>query len=253
MKINIILASALLLFCFTGKAQVAINTDGSSAVASAMLDVKSTTKGILIPRMTATQRGAIASPAAGLMVYQTNAPIGYYYYNGAAWKQMMEAFPTSPVPPANALLTYDGTNWVAKSLLIGQAGGNTPVLNMQPYLTLNYCIALTGYFPVQNGLDPYIGEVELFGFNYAPVGWAYCNGQLLPIASYQALFSLLGVTYGGDGVTTFAVPDLRGRVAIHQGTGPGLSTRTIGQSGGTETVTLSVTQMPSHTHTITFQ
>ena len=98
---------------------------------------------------------------------------------------------------------------------------------------------------------PYIGEIRMFGFGTrgAPNGWQGCDGSLLAISEYDALFALIGTTYGGDGQTTFAVPDLRGRLPIHQGTGPGLSTYVIGQKAGTETVTVLSTQMPAHTHT----
>ena len=96
--------------------------------------------------------------------------------------------------------------------------------------------------------EPFIGQIQPFGFNFAPRGWALCDGQLLPISQNTALFSLLGTTYGGDGKTTFALPDLRGRLPMHQGRGPGLSTRKIGQKGGSETVTLNVAQMPAHDH-----
>jgi len=88
----------------------------------------------------------------------------------------------------------------------------------------------------------------MFGGNFSPRGWAYCDGQLLAIASNTALFSILGTTYGGDGRTTFALPDLRGRAPIHPGTGPGLSTYRLGQRGGNETTILNVTNMPSHSH-----
>ena len=90
----------------------------------------------------------------------------------------------------------------------------------------------------------------MFGGNFAPRGWAFCDGQILPINQNQALFSILGTTYGGDGRTTFGLPDLRGRVPIHQGTGPGLSQKRIGQRSGTETNILSVENLPSHSHTI---
>ena len=98
-------------------------------------------------------------------------------------------------------------------------------------------------------MEPFIAEVILFGGNFAPRGWAYCDGQLLAIAQYSALFSLLGTTYGGDGRTSFGLPDLRGRVAIGPRSGPGLSDYRLGQRGGVEQVTLNVTQMPSHNHT----
>lgn len=96
--------------------------------------------------------------------------------------------------------------------------------------------------------DPYLAEIRMFGGNFAPRGWALCNGQLLSIAQNTALFSLLGTTYGGDGKTTFALPDLRGRAPIHFGQGPGLTPRDLGESDGTETVTLLTTEMPAHTH-----
>ncbi len=97
----------------------------------------------------------------------------------------------------------------------------------------------------------YLGQIILFAGNFPPRSTAYCNGQLLAISQNQALFSLLGTTYGGDGRTTFALPDLRGRVPVHPGTGPGLSTRKLGQRSGGETETLTVLQMPSHNHLTT--
>lgn len=97
---------------------------------------------------------------------------------------------------------------------------------------------------------PYIGEIRMFGFGRTPNDWQACDGSLLPISQYDALFALIGTTYGGDGQTTFAVPDLRGRLPIHQGQGPGLSNYVIGQRAGTETVTLLSTQIPAHTHTL---
>ena len=99
--------------------------------------------------------------------------------------------------------------------------------------------------------EPFIGQIQPFAFHFAPRGWAKCDGQLLQISQHTALFSLLGTTYGGDGRTTFALPDLRGRVAIHHGQGPGLVDRKLGEDGGEETVTLSVAQMPRHTHQAT--
>ena len=98
--------------------------------------------------------------------------------------------------------------------------------------------------------NPYIGEIRLFAGNFAPVGFAFCNGQLLAISENSALFALIGTIYGGDGQTTFALPDLRGRLPMHQGTGPGLTTRVIGQQFGTETVTLTTAQIPAHSHPV---
>jgi microcystin-dependent protein len=98
--------------------------------------------------------------------------------------------------------------------------------------------------------DPFIGEIRMFCGNFAPNGWALCNGQLLSISQYQALFSILGTTFGGNGTTNFALPNLQGRVPIHWGQGQGLSPYNIGQTGGAETVGLSVAQMPAHNHQV---
>ena len=97
---------------------------------------------------------------------------------------------------------------------------------------------------------PFVGEIRMFGFSRVPNGWQACDGSLLPISEYEVLFTLIGTTYGGDGVSTFAVPDLRGRLPIHQGQGPGLNNSIIGQASGTESVTLISTQMPAHTHSV---
>ena len=99
-----------------------------------------------------------------------------------------------------------------------------------------------------NASEPFIGQIQYFGFNFAPRGWASCNGAILPISQNTALFSLLGTIYGGDGETTFGIPDMRGRVPIHFGQGPGLSPRTIGNKNGRETVMLTTNQIPSHNH-----
>ena len=99
-------------------------------------------------------------------------------------------------------------------------------------------------------VETFLGEIRMFAGNFAPTGWAFCQGQLLPIAQNQALFSLLGTTYGGDGRTSFALPDLRGRVPVGFGQGPGLSNRVIGDQFGSELVTLNINQMPSHNHTV---
>ena len=96
--------------------------------------------------------------------------------------------------------------------------------------------------------QPFVGEIRMFGGNFAPAGWMFCDGQLLPISENETLFQLIGTTYGGDGQSTFALPDLRGRLPLHMGTGSGLSNYQLAQSGGVETVTLTTQQLPIHTH-----
>lgn len=100
-------------------------------------------------------------------------------------------------------------------------------------------------------MEPFLGQIQPFGFNFPPQGWAFCNGQLLSIAQNSALFALLGTTYGGNGVQTFALPNLQGRSIVHPGQGPGLSFITQGEMGGTENVTITQNNMPAHTHTAT--
>jgi microcystin-dependent protein len=98
--------------------------------------------------------------------------------------------------------------------------------------------------------QPYVGQIIIFGGNFAPVGWMTCQGQLLPISEYETLFQLIGTTYGGDGQSTFALPDLQGRAPLHMGQGSGLSNYIIGQASGVETVTLTSQQIPTHNHTV---
>ena len=100
--------------------------------------------------------------------------------------------------------------------------------------------------------EPFLGQIQMFGFNFAPRGWSTCNGQILPIAQNTALFALLGTTFGGDGRTTFSLPDLRGRDAVHVGTGPGLPTVRWGQRGGTHTYNIAIANLPAHNHTVPY-
>jgi microcystin-dependent protein len=140
----------------------------------------------------------------------------------------------------------------------GITGAGDPLTSMQPYLGLNYLIALEGIFPSRyqdeetgfGGSDegPFVGEIGLFAGNFAPDGWAFAAGQLLSISQNTALFALLGTTYGGDGETTFALPDLRGRLGLGEGEGLGLTPWLLGQMDGAESLALTVAQMPSHTH-----
>jgi microcystin-dependent protein len=98
--------------------------------------------------------------------------------------------------------------------------------------------------------DPFVAEIRIFPFNFAPKGWAWCDGQLLPISQNTALFSLLGTTYGGDGKSNFALPDLQGRAPMHPGQGPGLSLHDLGETGGSETVSLLESEIPAHAHVL---
>jgi microcystin-dependent protein len=137
--------------------------------------------------------------------------------------------------------------------LTGITGLGIPQTNMQPTLAMNYIIALSGVYPLREEGnismdDPFIGEISLFAGNFAPQGWAFCDGQILPLAQNTALFSILGTYYGGDGRTTFALPDLRDRLAVGFGQGPGLSLWDLGQQDGTEINSLSISEMPAHTH-----
>lgn len=109
------------------------------------------------------------------------------------------------------------------------------------------CFAMVGTAQAEN---PYVGEIKSFGFNFCPRGWAALDGQLMPISSNDALYSLLGTQFGGDGVNSFGLPDMRGRVPLHNGSGPGLTPRRIGEKSGTETEVQTVATMPAHTHRV---
>ena len=100
--------------------------------------------------------------------------------------------------------------------------------------------------------DPFVAEIRIFPFNFAPKGWAWCDGQLLPLSQNTALFSLLGTTYGGNGKSNFALPNMQGSAPMHPGQGPGLSLHDLGESGGSETVTLLLSEMPAHSHAFNF-
>jgi microcystin-dependent protein len=99
-------------------------------------------------------------------------------------------------------------------------------------------------------MDPFVAEIRIFPFNFAPKGWAFCDGQILPLSQNTALFSLLGTTYGGDGKSNFALPNMQGNVPMHPGQGPGLSLHDLGETGGSETVTLIESEIPAHSHTM---
>jgi len=126
------------------------------------------------------------------------------------------------------VLTWTSPNWIAQQPTAHEAGTE------QPYQGINYIIALVGTYPTRNAFDPLIAEIIMFAGNFAPRGWAFCDGQLLSINTNQSLFSLLGTIYGGDGRTTFGLPDLRARVAVHPGTVPGLLQIGLGDKGGTQ-------------------
>jgi microcystin-dependent protein len=133
----------------------------------------------------------------------------------------------------------DITKWV---------GGTAILAATANVFTSNKTNAAADPNSIQAEAQPYIGSIDMVGFNFAPVGWALCSGQLLSISEYETLFQLIGTTYGGDGQTTFGLPNFQGRMPVHKGQGSGLSSLTIGEMGGTESVTLNVNQIPSHNH-----
>ncbi len=238
-----------LLSVFISKAQVGLGTNSPNA--RAMLDIRSTTRGVLPPRMTPAQRTTLAASLTkterGLMV--ADSVTGrQYYWDSAKWTHITppvklpltlisDSIAINPGTANGDLVSWDGVNWINKQP--APVHFTHTVYKMQPFLVLNYCIALNGIFPSRNGIDPFLAEIAIYSFNFPPRYWAYCDGQLLPIGQNTGLFSLLGTTYGGNGQTTFALPDLRGRTAMHFGQGPGLTPRDLGEKSGTETQTIS--------------
>jgi microcystin-dependent protein len=221
----------------------------------AVLDIHSDSKGVLFPRLTAAQQttlaGSLGTGEKGMLI--TDAATGHLVvWTGSAWTIPAANLTITALAPLSIdtnhirinpgtnsgdLLTWDGNNWVNTQPAVQHF--NISVDNHQPFVVINYVIGLFGIYPSQNdATEPYLGEIYMMGCNFAPTGFALCDGQLLPIAQYDALFNLLGTTYGGDGQTTFALPNLQSRVPMHQGNN-GTSNYVIGQTGGSETMTFS--------------
>jgi microcystin-dependent protein len=229
--------------------QVSIGT--SPPAANAMLDVNSTTKGVLLPRLSAAQlatlAGSLTASEKGMLVtdVSTGKTVGW---DGSAWTDIANLSAITPLAvsstnqiafnpgtQAGDLITWDGINWVNMQPAVQHF--SIPVENRQPFLAVNYCIASQGIFPSR--ADPFVSQIQIFPYNFPPLGWAFCDGALLPISQNTALFSLIGTFYGGNGTSNFALPDLRGRVPVSFGQGPGLSNYNVGQTGGTESTTIS--------------
>ncbi len=241
---------SLCLVCIYGQMQAQLGIGVSVPNSRSMLEIKSTTKGFLPPRMTVAQRATLASSltkAERGMIVLDSLTSKQYYWDSAKWtntkikpgrpiKLISDSLVLNPGTAAGDLLSWDGINWISKHPAPAHFTYNVDLL--QPYLAMNYCISAFGVFPSQNDY-PFVGEIRILGFNFEPVGWYKCDGQLLSIAENDVLFALIGTTYGGDGQTTYAVPDLRGRKPIHKGSGAGLTPRIIGESGGSETQIIS--------------
>ena len=222
---------------------------------NAMLDIESTTRGVLLPQLNAAQQAVLASTltsAQAGMLIRDAATGRLIAWGGTNWTTPTAATVTATAPltvsstnvvslnPGTAvgdLITWDGANWV--NMQPATLHFSHTVDNHQPYLAINFCISLFGIFPTQNDASqPYVGEIIMLGTNFSPVGWQFCNGALLSIAEYTVLFDLIGTTYGGDGISTFAVPDMQGRVPVHMGSN-GTSTYILGEKVGTEQETFN--------------
>ncbi|MES2775701.1 MAG: tail fiber protein [Bacteroidota bacterium] len=241
----------LIFLCWmTGEVHAQLGFGTTTPNSKSILELRATNKGLLLPRMTVAQRTTIAASLTkserGMMVLDSVTG-KRYYWDSIKWtnntrglklplKLLSDSIVFNPGTAIGDLISWDGVNWINKQPAPVKFSFN--VSHMQPALAVNYCISLYGIFPAQND-QPFVGEIKIFGFNFSPLGWAYCDGQLLSIIDNDTLFNLIGTTYGGDGVSTFAMPDLRGRVPVQRGTGPGLSTRILSETGGTESQIIS--------------
>jgi microcystin-dependent protein len=242
----------VLLFARPLRAQTGIGTNTPDG--HAMLDITSTQKGLLLPRLNATQQAtltAMLTSAQSGMLITDSASGKPVYWTGSGWKDASSGTigAASPLVASSTnnislnagtavgdLITWDGLNWVNMQPI---QHFSVSADNRQPFLTLNYCIALVGVFPSRNSSEPFLSEIELYSFGFPPKGWAFCNGQLLPINQNSALFSLIGTFYGGNGINNFQLPNLQGRVPLHFGNGNGLSPYNLGQTGGSEQNTIT--------------
>jgi microcystin-dependent protein len=256
---SILLYTTLFLLLLAGfvpaMAQTSTGMGTINPDSHAVLDISSTTKGVLFPRLTAAQQttlaGSLGDAEKGMIV--TDSATGHLVvWTGSAWETPAAGTNYTATSPlviktnnlqinpgtlSGDLLTWDGDNWVNMQPAVQHF--SVTVDNHQPYVVVNYVIGEYGIYPSQSdATEPYIGEIYMMGCNFAPVSFAFCDGQLLPIAQYATVFNLLGTTYGGNGQTTFALPDLRGRVPIHAGSN-GTGNYVIGQQGGSETMTFS--------------
>ena len=247
---NLLFLAALLLV-HTGFGQIGIGTNTPDA--NAVLTISSTSKGVLIPRLTSAQQttlaGTLTTGQTGMLI--ADATTGALMaWGGSSFVSPARLSGKAPIAVSatnqvslNAgtsvgdLITWDGTNWVNMQPAIQHF--SIQVNNLQPYLTVNYCIAMNGIFPARSDATPFVSQIQIFPFNFAPTGWAFCNGQLLAISQNTALFSLIGTFYGGNGTTNFALPNLQGAVPIQMGQGPGLSSFIEGETGGSTTVIIS--------------
>lgn len=245
------LVAIWMFFVHTSFSQVGIGT--TTPDPNSILHIVSTTKGVLVPRLTAAQLTTLASSLTagetGMLV--TDASSGRLMgWNGKVFTEAANLSASTPLSvsatnqvslnPGTAvgdLITWDGVNWINMQPAVQHF--SFALDNRQPYLALNYCIAMNGIFPARSDALPFVSQIQAFPFNFAPTGWAMCNGQLLAISQNTALFSLVGTLYGGNGTSNFALPNLQGRVPIDMGQGAGLSPFVQGQTGGTEGTTIS--------------
>jgi microcystin-dependent protein len=256
-----ILINTFLLFAVCGifvapaLAQKSIGIATISPDSHAALDISGTVKGVLFPSLTTAQQATLAASLSaaekGMLV--TDAATGHLViWTGTAWEAPAAGLTITASSPLSVktnvlqinagtssgdLLSWDGINWVNKQPATQHFSISAD--NHQPYGVVNYVISLFGIFPSQNDAsEPYVGEIYMMGCNFAPVGFALCNGQLISIAQNSVLFNLIGTTYGGDGINTYALPDLRSRVPVHQGSN-GTTNYIIGQPVGIETMTFT--------------
>jgi microcystin-dependent protein len=249
---RLLLGLAIVFYSVHAHSQVGIGTASPDPLS--ILHIQSTGKGLLVPRLSGTQMttlaGSLTASQKG-MVVRDSLTGNLMGWNGKIWTDPANLTATTPLTVSSTnqvslnagtqsgdLITWDGNNWVNMQPAVQHF--SFTIDNRQPYLVLNYCIALQGIFPARNdGQTPFVSEIDLFPFNFAPRGFAQCNGQLMPISQNTALFSLIGTQFGGNGTSNFALPNLQSRVPVGQGQGPGLSSYFIGETGGVESNTIS--------------
>ncbi len=275
MKTKLLIVAVVLGCGLQLNAQIKVGANVSTVNAASAIEIESTTTGILFPRLTTTQMNAISTPPEGLVIFNTTEGTLYHYYS-SAWTSCRDGIKTIADSDNDTKIQVEESSDEDKirfdvagsEAMIIDAAGQVGIGTTTPAKIL-HVDAQSDSIRLENlagtgdliGIDNFgnlyktsgtpVGSVQMYAGSSAPSGWISCDGTAISRTTYAALFAIVGTTYGvGDGSTTFNLPDLQGRIPVGSGAGSGLTSRTLGATGGEETHALSVGEMPAHSHNL---